>query len=115
MSSPRLRSSSRQSWAWLLWLAFFLPLAQTAATWHVYSHVKEEAGGHAHEQHAPSLAHCDLCLTAAALSGGALVGGNDVLPLVAAQEVVPQDPVASVWRALPALAYQSRAPPNSAS
>jgi hypothetical protein len=115
MASLRRRSSTRQSWAWLLWFALFLPLAQTAATWHVYSHVEEEAGDRAHGKQAPSLAHCDLCLTATALSGGALVGKNDILPVVAAHEVVPQDPVASAWLALPTLAYQSRAPPNSAS
>lgn len=114
MSSPNHRSSSRQSWAWLLWLALLLPLAQTAAAWHVYSHVEEEAGGRADGKQAPGLAHCDLCLTAAAFSGGALMGDHDILPAVTEQEAEPQDPPASIWHAPLALAYQSRAPPNFA-
>jgi hypothetical protein len=115
MSSQRHRSSSGPIWAWLLWLALVLPLAQTAATWHVVSHGEEQAGGHAQGKHARGLAHCDLCLTAAALSGGASVGENDLLPVVAAHEVAPRDPAASIWQAPLVPAYRSRAPPNSAS
>jgi len=113
MSSPRHHSSTRQSWAWLLWFALLLPLAQTMATWHVYSHVEEDVVGHSHGEHAPGLVHCDLCLTAAAISSGALVGAHDFLPVSAAREVAPQEPIASVWQAIPTLAYQSRAPPIS--
>ena len=114
MSLPRHRSSTRQRWAWLFWLALLLPLAQTAAAWHAYSHVEKEVAGHAHGKQAPGLAHCDLCLTAAALSGGALVGENHILPLVAIHEGVPREPAASVWHGPLALAYRSRAPPYSA-
>jgi hypothetical protein len=114
MAAPCHRSSTRQGWAWLLWLALFLPLAQTAATWHAYSHVEEQALGDAHGKQAPSLKHCDLCVAAAALSGAAPVGNNDNLPLLTAHEVLPPDPAASVWQATATLAYQSRAPPNSA-
>lgn len=114
MSSLRHRSSARQRWSWLLWLALILPFAQATATWHAYSHVESQAGGHAGGKHGAGLAHCDLCLKAAALSGGALVDEPAAMPRVAVRHAVPADRVASVWPALAPLAYRSRAPPISA-
>jgi hypothetical protein len=97
--------------AWLLWLALLLPLAQTAASWHVLSHVNAGQAGEPDEQQAIHQAHCELCLSAAALIGGApLVSLSDLVPAGALAEVVfayllgvPHTPAAH--------AYESRAPP----
>ena len=91
-----------------------LPLAQAAATWHAFSHAETEAASRADGKQAPSLAHCDICLSAAALAGGALVGSDAALPVARARQALPHEAVASVWQARPTPAYQSRAPPISA-
>jgi hypothetical protein len=67
--------------------------------------------GHGDDQRAAHAANCDLCLTAAAVSGGALLGADAVVPLHAVQHAPPQAAVRSVWPAFPPLAYLSRAPP----
>lgn len=100
--------------AWLFWLALLLPVAQSAAAWHGYSHGRAETSEREQQdKQAPHTAQCDLCLSAAAVIGGALVGRPPSLALVAAGHALPQAAATSVWLALPALAYLSRAPPSS--
>jgi hypothetical protein len=96
---------------WLLWLALLLPLAQTAAGWHVLSHLSSGQAAEPDEQQAVHQAHCELCLSAAALIGGAPLASlpNLFHPRVMA-EVLAAD-VRSV-ASMPAVrAYESRAPP----
>ena len=90
-----------------------LPVAQFAATWHGYSHVEVQAGARGQDKQAPHAAHCDLCLTAAAVSGGALIGTAPKTPGPAARHALPQAAADSVWPAFPPLAYLSRAPPHA--
>jgi hypothetical protein len=113
MQALHMRASIRKpQWhrglSWLFWLALLLPVSQAAATWHSYSHVQE-----ASEQgkQAPHTAQCDLCLAAAAVVGGALVDTAPSLAAPAAGHALPRPAARSVWQALPALAYLSRAPP----
>lgn len=106
-----LPSSLRGSLSWLVWLAMLLPMAQSVATWHGYSHAAFDASGHEEDRQSPHAAHCDLCLTAAAVSGGALLGTPPNLSVAAARNELPQAAAGSVWLAFPTLAYLSRAPP----
>lgn len=98
--------------AWLLWLVLLLPMAQTAATWHLLSHVQSDSADAGAGKPAIHLSQCDLCLSAAAVVGGT--------PLVSAPElfqagVFHEAPVADlrgiVWLATTP-AYHSRAPPS---
>jgi hypothetical protein len=114
MDSTRRRSSFRRSVAWLLWLAFVVPLAQSVVIEHSYSHVRTAASDHRNSGQAPQVNHCDLCLTAAALAGGAVLSGESRLRLAAGPDRAPREGAASVWPGLLQLAYRSRAPPFSA-
>jgi hypothetical protein len=100
-----------RSLSWLLWLALLLPMAQSAAIWHGYSHVHVDAREHDERKQAPYAAHCELCLTAADAGGSALLGARLVLATLAARHALPQLAAGSIWQASPALAYLSRAPP----
>ena len=113
MRAIQFRSLVRHSLPWLAWLAMLLPVAQFAATWHGYSHVQGQASEREQDKQAPHAAHCDLCLTAAAVSGGALVGAAPKPPDPAARHALPQAAAGGVWPAFPTLAYLSRAPPHA--
>lgn len=107
----RSRPSTPRRFTWLLWLALLLPMAQAAANWHAFSHTGREASGEPNGKQAPHFSHCDLCLTAAAVAGGALPAAPTALPIPALRHQAPQLAFASVWLALTAPAYLSRAPP----
>ena len=115
MLAPRPRLPTQRRFTWLLWLALLLPMAQAAANWHAYSHTGRETPsdtrGEPNGKQAPHFSHCDLCLTAAGVAGGALPAAPTVLPIPALRHQAPQVAFASVWLALTVLAYLSRAPP----
>lgn len=96
---------------WLVWLALLLPVAQSGAIGHAYSHSSLEAGGSEDDKGAPSAAQCDLCLTASGVSGGALPAATNNGAVAAARPAVPPAPLRAIWLAPLALAYLSRAPP----
>jgi hypothetical protein len=87
-----------------------VPIAQTATTWHVLSFACMDVRD-AHGKAPYHQSHCDFCLTAAALSGGALSGEAPSSPHPAGRHEVPPALSSSIWSALPAWAYRSRAPP----
>jgi hypothetical protein len=95
---------------WLLWLAFILPLAQAMAGVHALSHVS----GDRSDDRIVHLVHCDLCLTAADLAGGAPAAEAGPLPTSVAVEELAAAPLpaaaprAADWRP------PARAPPASA-
>ena len=99
----------RAAHRWLLWLAFLLPIAQAMAGVHALSHVSDSRDdGIAH------LVHCDLCLTAADLAGGAPAAEPGPLPACAAVEAVVIAPLAIVAERDAAWRPPVRAPPASA-
>lgn len=111
---PTLQSQllTRRHLVWLLWLVLLLPLAQTAATWHVLSHMNSQSAPESDSRQAIHHAQCDLCLGAAALAGGAPLVPKPVAPLLHALHEAPL--IAShlvLWR-LVTLAYYGRAPPS---
>jgi hypothetical protein len=104
---------SRRHLVWLLWLVLLLPMAQTAATWHVLSHVNSDQREDTDGQKAIHQGHCDLCLSAAALIGGAPVVSLPPLPAVKLMhEIAPAD-LHGIGLAAAPRAYDSRAPPFS--
>lgn len=113
MGAIRRRSSFRRGIAWLFCLALLVPLAQSVATMHGYSHVGATADGHRDGDLAPQASHCDLCLTAAALAGGALPAGTSDFVFLAGPEPVPREADAPTGQGRLALGYLSRAPPSS--
>jgi hypothetical protein len=103
---------SRPRFAWLLWFALLLPLAQAAASCHVLSHWQDQRIARSVDQAAAAQGDpCDLCLTAADLAGGGASG----TPLQVAQFELPHSvPVLradGVWSAAVTPLYESRAPP----
>ncbi|HSV59967.1 MAG TPA: hypothetical protein VLJ19_13825 [Variovorax sp.] len=110
----RSRTTMPRRYAWLLWFALLLPLAQAAASSHVYSHTGELAAGVeglTKSKHAAGAAHCDLCLASSiALGGGLPTATLPTLPL-RSNHPAPQAAFDSLWEPAPTLAYQGRAPP----
>ncbi len=99
---------------WLLWLLLLLPVAQTAATMHVYNHGLAQETEESHElggKLALSHAHCGICLTAAALIGGAPPAEPLALSQSTALYEVPNAKSGSAWSFPFFPAYESRAPP----
>ena len=111
MSSRNLRTVARRHLPWLLWLALLMPVAQVAAAWHVLSHERIDTGGEADGSKALHSSHCDLCLAAAAVTGGALPGRSPSLPPAAAPHAASHADARGGWLAPPARIYESRAPP----
>ncbi len=95
--------------SWLLWLALLLPMAQSVATWHGYSHGLK-ASIQSDDSKPAQADHCELCLAAAALSAGALPSVHS-LPVSTTRHEQPVLRVLGVWPSRTALAYRSRAPP----
>jgi hypothetical protein len=103
----------RRRLPWLLWLALLLPLAQTAAAWHAYSHGRPAAEVRGvSDAAAPHAVACDLCIAAAAVGGGALRAEPPALALVRARHEAPRSVVPSVGPGRHTPAYLSRAPPS---
>src|SRR5688572_7152001 len=96
----RSRTTTPRRYAWLLWFALLLPLAQAAASSHVYSHTGELAAGvesFSKSKHAAGAAHCDLCVAGSiALGGGLPAATLPSLPLCS-HHAVPQAAFDSLW------------------
>ena len=118
MHALRSRPGFQRYFMWLLCLAFLLPIAQVAAAWHGLSHTGVEARVDTQEaadakRSLPHPIHCDLCLTASAVSGGAPPSASQAFALLVGRQRAPQTVFADVVVAPPALAYRSRAPPSA--
>ncbi len=112
---PRALHLNRPGWAWLLWLALLaLPLAQAATHWHGLSHASAAAAGaDTTDKQAAHLAHCDLCLGAAALGTGATAGQPSLVMRPAVRHQSPPLGRTGLWVAPAPRAYRSRAPPHA--
>lgn len=111
MRASFFQRTRNRSLNWLLWLALLLPLSQSMATWHGYSHAPSRAAEHRDDAQAAHGTHCDLCLSAAALGAGALLSAVPGLLPLAGTAPAPQARPGRLRLASPALAYRSRAPP----
>ena len=113
MSAPQLNNFSQRRFAWLLGLVLLLPLAQSAATWHLLSHVQPVQYEQPGDDQAIHLGHCDLCLTAAAIAGGALPVQSTLSAPILAPSVAPASRSSTIWIGWLLRPYESRAPPSS--
>lgn len=111
MTARHPRTVSPRRFAWLIWFGLLFPVAQVGAAWHALSHDRAETSRDASDKQAPAQTHCDLCLLAAAIGGGALVAELPVPAPPAVRHELPQAAVVDTWLALTARAYRSRAPP----
>ena len=111
MHAFRSRLVSQRRFAWLLWLALLVPVAQAATNRHAVSHLGGETSRSDDGRKGQHPAHCDLCLIAAAIGGAAPAGELQPVVPPALGYVLPQAAIADVWQALLLRAYRSRAPP----
>ncbi len=112
MQTLRRNMLSQRHLAWLLWLVLLLPMAQTAATWHLLSHVRADQADVEGGKPAIHLSQCDLCLSAAAVVGGTpLVSAPELFQAGVFHEAPVVDLRGIVWLATTP-AYHSRAPPS---
>ena len=111
MDSAALRAFLRNRSAWLLALVLLLPLAQIFAALHVISHAQAEEVAPADGSYAVHQKVCNVCLTAAAITGGALPSNlvDSVQVTVSGAAPWPNPP--QLWFASSVRAYESRAPP----
>lgn len=95
----------------LLWLVLVLAGAQTIAIGHPYSHGPGEPSSQSAGKHAGSLAHCNLCIVAASIGGGAPPASAVFIGAVL-REAVPLSTLAVELFAPPYQPYAIRAPPS---
>ncbi|RQP25561.1 hypothetical protein DZC73_00320 [Albitalea terrae] len=95
----------------MLWLALLLPFAQAAANWHAISHVSASTEADPDSKQSLHFAHCDLCLTAAAVTGGAPASQAPDIALQVTTHEAPVRDGATPVVAAPIRRYLSRAPP----
>jgi len=100
----------RWSRNWLLWLALLLPIAQAMAGVHALSHVS----GERQDEGVAHLVHCDLCLTAADLAGGAPTAEPAAAVATSATHAAPLVARGTAPRAVSLGLPPARAPPASA-
>ena len=97
--------------AWVLWLALLLPLAQAAANWHAQSHWDTERSGSSSGKDALAALHCGVCLSAAAVTGGAAASTPLAIAHPASRHATLRIAAPPLGSAPPSAPYQSRAPP----
>ena len=113
MFTTRLSTFSQRRFVWLLWLVLLLPMGQTVATWHVLSHVHSSQAAEDDGQQGIHQNHCDLCLSAATLIGGAPLAYVPDAHQASGRVEVPLVALHGIFSTAPARAYNSRAPPFS--
>ena len=89
-----------------LLLALVLPLAQVAAAAHEVSHVRALA-----DKSTPAAVHCDICVVAAAVTGGGAASQAPVVLHAPAPQATPSWAVLAPVASEPAAHFQSRGPP----
>lgn len=97
--------------AWLLGILLLMPLAQTAAVWHLASHTPSQASERPDDSSKPLADYCDLCQIASATTGGLLptyqaITFGTTLPSEAPRFHFHAAPTKPQWQP-----YASRAPP----
>jgi hypothetical protein len=112
MFAFRSRRGIPRHLVWLLSAALLLPVAQTAATWHMLSLACVDQG----DVHGKPYSHpsrCDFCLTAAGFSSVAANTEAASLPRPVSLHESPLAPSTFILSALAELAYRCRAPPTT--
>jgi hypothetical protein len=97
---------------WVLLLALLLPLAQTAASLHLLSHVKFEQTSAQSNHSTLVVDHCNLDLNAAVLATGAPLVQSSAIALNVLPSAVGIPLVPVTVFAIRNFIYESRAPPS---
>jgi len=111
MGARFFNSFSKGRLAWLLGMLLLMPLAQTAASWHLISHVHAQSSEKRDDSSVNLADYCDLCQTAAATMGGVLATQSVAHFAAPAPLETPQFPSRSAVLPQPWQPYASRAPP----
>jgi hypothetical protein len=111
MHTTRRHTFTHRHLVWLLWLVLLLPMAQTAATWHVLSHLPSNQADENDGKQAIHQDRCALCLSAAALIGGAPLVSAPHLPPARAFHEAALVELHGILLTAVRRAYDSRAPP----
>ena len=114
MRVPLFNMISKGRLAWLLGLLLLMPLAQTAANWHLIAHSHAQSVQRSDDTSTGFADYCDLCQTAAATSAGLLPTQSAATPTVAAPIDVPRLATVAALLATAWPPYASRAPPTFA-
>jgi hypothetical protein len=104
---------SQHRLVWLLWLVLLLPLAQTAANWHILSHAQTSPSDESQNQRAITLDYCGQCLSAAVLTGGSPPSTVSHLSQFSGTHEFPMPDLLGIESTRVVRAYDSRAPPFS--
>jgi hypothetical protein len=112
MQTAARNTFAQRHLAWLLWLVLLLPLAQTAASWHLLSHLPSGQPAQGEDPQAIHADDCSLCSSAAALIGGVPLATAPMVPQAIARFNAPSVTVHGLFPTPAALAYDSRAPPS---
>ncbi len=94
----------------LFWLALLLAAAQTIAICHGYGHAPVETSSHSGGKHPGGLAHCNSCIVAAGIGGGAPPAATP-LPAPFVRQPLPLSIAAAESFAPSHQPYTIRAPP----
>jgi len=97
--------------AWLLGMLLLMPLAQTAANWHLVSHIPAQVSAPADETAAALVDYCGLCDVALATTGGLLPTLATLPTADAVPHAAPGLAFATAVITPPWPPYASRAPP----
>jgi len=92
-------------------ILLLMPLAQTAASWHLLSHFHGQRSGHSDEPTAAYTDYCDLCQTAAATLGGLNSSPSAQRPSAVGPVDIPRFNASTTVVKQPWQPYASRAPP----
>ncbi|MEO8921541.1 MAG: hypothetical protein ABI330_01695 [Caldimonas sp.] len=111
MAPHRLLFGSPRRYAWLLWFALLLPVAQAAAACHAFTHLRETPSSESGAKQGLHSSHCDICLMGAAIAGAAPSGEPASFESPTFGHEVPHTESANAAPAFEILAYLSRAPP----
>ncbi len=111
MHTAHRNTFAQRHLVWLLWLVLLLPLAQTAASWHLVSHLPTNQLTQNADPKALQQDDCSLCTSAAALIGGAPLASAPALAHTLGQHAAPIAASTGIATTPAAIAYDSRAPP----
>ncbi|MBG9389220.1 hypothetical protein [Caenimonas aquaedulcis] len=113
MTATNALSRNPRRYAWVLWLALLVPMAQLAAAVHVQSHWSKDAASSLEHKATPADA-CGQCVAVASIAAGGVVTAAAIATLAPAHFALLSWAVAPVLSADPFAGYRSRAPPAAA-
>ena len=110
MTASNFPSRTPQRFAWVLWLAMLLPMAQLAAALHLQSHWSQDVGTSL-DHKATAADACGQCVAVASLVAGGAVSATATTAIASAPTPVSFRVNAPALSTEIFAGYRSRAPP----